>query len=343
MNMTFSSKFLGLLLLSLAVRAEEVKIYTWEEYISPELIDAYQKETGNSIELVFFENELLRDEVINTGRGNIYDLIIVDSINLQSMYRLGKFHSLASPAITHRENLNHQATVSCGEGGNPYMWGSMGIVYRNSQTDRAVTSWIELFNPRSEHKNKITIPLDDIDTIAAALLALNYDPFTSDQQQLKEAFDLLQNVKPHILAMRNTASYTLEHQQQSEVNIGLAYSGEGYLINEQMQVEDWSYVVPKEGTLIWHECFAAPKGHPIKQATIEFLSFINRPDISAINAESVWYATSNDAAIKLTSDEYQLDSELFPDPEVLERSYLYREIDVKGMKLRNRMISVLNQ
>lgn len=259
------------------------------------------------------------------------------------MYRLGKFHSLTSQVIDHRDNLNHQATVTCGDGGNPYMWGSMGIVYRNSQTDRAITSWMELFKPRNEHKNNITIPLDDVDTIAAALLALNYDPFTSDKQQLMEAFELLKSAKAHMLVMRNTLSYIFEYQQQSKVNLGLAYSGESYLINSQMQVDDWRYVVPKEGTLIWHECFAAPIGHPIKQATLEFLSFINRADIAAINAESVWYATSNDAAIEMTSDEYRKDSELFPDPEVIERSYMYRQVEVEGMKLRNRMISVLNQ
>lgn len=343
MNHKSSLNILALLLLSLSVQAEEVKIYTWEEYISHEMIEAFEKETGNTVQLVFFENELLRDEVINTGRGDIYDLIIVDSANLQSMYRLGKFNSLATQTILNRDNLNPKANSSCGEGGNPYMWGTMGIVYRKSQATVPITSWMELFKPRAEYKNKITLPLDDIDTIAAALLALNYDPFTSNKQQLMEAFDLLKDAKPHMLEMRNMVSYTLEHQQQSEVSLGLAYSGDSYLISDETQVDDWSYVVPKEGTLIWHECFAAPKGHTIKPATLEFLSFINRADISAINAESVWYATSNDAAIKLTSDQYQHDSELFPEPKVIERSYLYRPVDVEGMKLRNRMISVLNQ
>lgn len=330
------------LFLSSFTSADEIRIYTWEEYISDELVERFEKETGHTVKQVFFENELLRDEVINTGRGNIYDLVIVDSINAQSMTDRGLFHSQTALNIQNKEHLNKQSIEACGVGGNPYMWGTMGIAYRTSQNPNPITSWMDIFQPDPANVGKFTVPLDDVDTTAMALLALGMDPFSSNKEDLVNAFELLKGLKNNVLEFRNTVSYTLENQDQSKISLGVAYSGESYILNSETNVDDWVYTVPKEGTLIWYECFAAPAAKPVKPSTIEFLSFLNRPDIAAENAEAVWYATVNDSAILQTSEEYQNDTELFPGKEIIDKSFYYKPVNLDGLKLRNRMISVLN-
>ena len=334
---------LCLLLVSPLIAADELRIYTWEEYLSQELVDMFERETGHTIKQIYYENELLRDEVINTGRGNVYDLIIVDSINLQSMAKRGLFRRIDNKGIDNTQHINAQSQEACGTSGVPYMWGTMGIAYRTSLTDHPITSWMDIFEPANEHLGKMTIPLDDVDTTAMALLALNINPFTSDRDQLMQAFELLKKLKGNVLEFRNTVAYMLENQENSQITMGVAYSGESYLLDSENKVDDWAYVVPKEGTLIWYECFASPAGQPLKQAAIDFLSFLNRPDVAAINAEAVWYATANDSAVLQASEEYRADTELFPAKEILERSFYYHPVDVDGMKLRNRMISVLNR
>ena len=69
--------------------------------------------------------------------------------------------------------------------------------------------------------------------------------------------------------------------------------------------------LPQEGTLIWYECFASVSQKPLSVASVAFLNFINRADVAAKNAEDVWYATANKAAMDLMSEEYLEDHELF--------------------------------
>jgi spermidine/putrescine-binding protein len=74
-----------------------------------------------------------------------------------------------------------------------------------------------------------------------------------------------------------------------------------------------------------------------------FLDFISRPDIAAKNAEEIWFSTANQAALELVSDDYLQDEELFPDAETLSRSTVYKPIGTSGLRLRNRIISVLDK
>lgn len=342
--MHITKTLLGIAFLSLVsplINAETVKIYTWEDYISPEVIKLFEEKTGNTVILVYFDNEVLRDEVINTERAFSYDLIILDSLTLQMMTEQDKLKTFNPDDLPTLKNLDSRSVPLCGNTGVPYMWGTMGIAYRTSKYPKGVTSWLAALDPSAEHKGKITIPVDEIDTTAMALLALNHDPFTSEKSQLIEAFYLLQKTKQNIRSFTNALSYTKDYKQHSDLDLVVAFSGETYSLKEYTDQDDWTYVIPKEGTLIWQECFAQLKTTHEKQATLEFLNFINQPKIAAMNAEYVWYATSNKEALKYVSDDYKNDTELFPSPEALQNSYSYQPMDLSGLKLRTRIINVI--
>ncbi len=334
---------LGILFMSFTTLAEEIRIYTWEEYLSPAVIAQFEKQTGHTVKQVYFENEHLRDEVVSSGRAEIYDLIIVDSMTLRSMAQNGLMHDYRSDSIPNRIHISPQAVQACGKAGIPYTWGTMGISYRASQFDHPVHSWNELFFPSPAHYGKITLPLDDIDTVGAALLALKQNPFTDDKKTLKEAYLLLKSAKPKIKAFRNTLTYVMEHREASDIDLALTYSGETSILNEVTGFHDWQYVLPDEGSLLWYECFASLASHPPSEATLAFLNFINQPEIAAKNADEVWTATTNKAALKFVSDEYLNDKELFPDQSALDASFPYVEPSLEGLQSRSRILSIINK
>lgn len=327
--------------ISFVVNAETIKIYTWEDYISPEVIHLFEEQTGNTINQIYFDSEGLRDEVINTERAYSYDLIILDSQTLEMMSKQNQLKIFNPATLPILKNLDSNSRRLCGDTGVPYMWGTMGIAYRTSKYPEGVSSWMSALVPSPEHKGRITIPVDEIDTTAIALLALHYDPFTSDKTQLMEAFNLLKKAKQSTKAFVNTLSYAGENKEQTDLDLAVVYSGESYTLKQITGQDDWAYIMPDEGTIIWQECFAQLKDTPLKTATIDFLNFINDPKIAAMNAEYVWYATSNRKAMQYVNDDYKNDPELFPSKQVLKQSYSYKNIDLMGLKLRTRIISVL--
>jgi spermidine/putrescine-binding protein len=323
--------------------ADEVKIYTWEDYFSADVLKQFEKETGHIVKQVYFESEKLRDEVISGSRGEAYDLFIMDGYTLNVFASAGILNKVDFQAISNSSNIDPVALEACGSYGVPYTWGTMGIGYRKSKVSGSVTSWTDLFDYAEKKEGTVMIPLDDIDTVAVALLALGYDPMEESEQALKEAYQLLLQIKKHLLNFRTANSYAIEKGPASELDMAVVYSGEIYSIAQAVSQNDWAYTVPEEGTLIWYECFASLAQKPLSDAAIAFLNFINRPDVAARNAEEIWFATTNKAALELVSDDYLQDRELFPDNETLSRSFIYKPMGTSALRLRNRIISVLGQ
>jgi spermidine/putrescine-binding protein len=338
-------KIMAALLLALPFcisSADEIRIYNWEEYLADAVIEAFKEETGHTIKHFYFDNEDLRNTTITSGRGKGYDLILMDSLGLELLASQGIFQDLSKIKATLSDRIDPRWSEACGDYGIPYAWGTMGIFYRSSVAVEPLHSWRQLFVPPQEHHGRIVMYMDSIDSIAAALMATGASPFSDDTDELRKAFDLLKQQSSALLSRDYHYSYANAHGSSSRMSMSLGYSGEERVLEETSGQNDWEYLVPEEGTLLWVECFAVPDGRTIKEATLLFLDFINRPDVAAINAETLWFSTTNQAAIPFTSQEYQEDSTLFPDKDILARSMTYKRVSADSLRLRERMKNALD-
>ncbi|MGF1709686.1 spermidine/putrescine ABC transporter substrate-binding protein [Vibrio kagoshimensis] len=323
--------------------ANEINIYNWEGYIDQKIIQDFENQTGHTITIDTYDSDSIRDEVINSGRAYVFDLILLDSWTLKSMGEKGLLYDLSHVSNELSSVIDVSRQKDCGRFGLPYTWGTMGIAYRASVARTPITSWMHLFNPPSEHHQRVVFSEDLVDGVASALLASNLPPFSSSKNDLKTAYKLLQQQKPHVLSYEFGESYGLIYGSASQMSMTLAFTGEHYYIGEYTEQNDWQYVVPEEGTLIWTECFAVPKSDNINTAAIKFLKYLNQPDIAARNAESIWFATPNTAALPLTNQEYRQDINIFPSAEILSRSVPYQSLDGDAQLIREKMIQAVKR
>lgn len=321
-------------MVSLGSQAQEILFYNWVGYLDQTLVEQFESEHRIKIAQDYFASEDLRDEVINSGRANGFDLVLVDGWSLQIMGNKKLFHNVSDLIRSMPERFGSEFQQACGEYGIPYSWGTLGIVYRSEVARQPITSWKQLFHPPKEHQGKIVMYSDIVDGTASALLAAGQSPFTSEVDALKQAYGLFQTQAPHVLAYEYGDSYAYRHGASSEMTMALGYSGDEYSIAEVTGQADWTYVVPNEGTVIWTECLAFPASGEIHPQTLEFVRFLSRPEIAIQNAESVWMATPVTQALELASEEYRTDPGLFPDQEVLEKSHHYQPIASNGQRLR---------
>ncbi|MBD1388098.1 spermidine/putrescine ABC transporter substrate-binding protein [Neiella sp. HB171785] len=321
--------------------AATVELYIWEEYLAPEVIEAFTEESGHTVHQTYFNDEDVRDGVITSGRAKAYDLIMINGASLRQLASHNYLKSLATTTANYQGHYDQRWLELCSTHGLPYSWGTLGIVYRESVSATPITSWRQLFEPPPEHSGHIAMYMDTIDTVGSALLALQQDPLTGDQQALKQAYELLIAQRTHVKAYQYGYDYTLQHKQDSDITMSLGYSDDQYVMAEATGQQDWVYTVPKEGTLLWAECLAAPAEKPLSEATIAFLEFISRPDIAALNAESLWFSTPNKAALALTSAEYQQDTNLFPAAALMKNSRTYRSLEPDAMNTRSRIMAFL--
>lgn len=335
-------KALSVLILSTPLQAEEVKIFIWEYFISDNVINKFTEQTGHTVKQYYFDDEGSRNAIIMNGQAAIYDLVLVDNATTLGYGKEGVFNSLKSSGITNIDNNNVQAIGACGEYGIPYSTGTMGIAHRASITKQTIDSWSQILTPPEEHVGTTMMLRDDIDTVAIALLAQGLNPFTADKEELKLAYTALQKQSPSLMQYGYPLSYVNQEATQSALTLAVIYSGDVYNLKELTGHDDWEYVVPKEGTLLFVDCFTSPSGNELKQATKEFLSYINEPTVAYENASEMWFSTTNIGAQALADDEYKNDSEISPSKEVLSRSYRYKIMPSEDLVIRNRMVSILN-
>lgn len=313
----------ALTLLSDSACSGEVKLLTWEAYLSDKVVHAFRLETGHRVEQFFISSDSERNAMFDAGGATLFDLVMADNGATQAYAKQGLIQKMTGkvPNLAHIDADWQQA---CGEFGAAYSWGTLGIAYRQSFGVK-IDSWQQLFVPPAPFRGKVVTMADANEFTAAALMAQSFSPNSSAPHELEGAFELMRTQKQHLLAYDYGVSYALSWQKESEMAMALAYSADVEEIISATGQEDWTYVVPKEGTLLWVDCWVVPSGRAVNDATLAFLEFINRPDIAALNAEQAWFPTPIAAAKKLTSDTHRGDTELYPGTEVIERSVLLHD------------------
>jgi len=323
------------------LHAEEIKIFIWEHFISEKVIEQFTQKTGHTIKQYYYDSEVDRNALLVNGQGNNYDLVLVDNATTNRYGKIDILTPLASANIDNIENNGHQWRKSCGEYGIPYSYGTIGIAHRSSVSKEKIDSWNNILTPPKEHIGTTMMLKDDLDTVAIALLAKGFDPFTNDKNELKLAYSALKEQSKYLLQYGFPLTYVDEQQSASKLTLTVVYSGDTFNLEQSTGQRDWKYVVPKEGTLLFVDCFTAPNNGELKEATKAFLAFINEPTIAYENASEMWFSTTNEAATLIADDEYKNDSEISPNAELIKRSVSYAEVPKESLVIRNRMVSIL--
>ncbi len=103
-----------------------------------------------------------------------------------------------------------------------------------------------------------------------------------------------------------------------EAALALVWSGEAAFARNENS--DLAYAIPREGTNIWYDAMAIPKGGA-KNAdggAHKFMDFLNRADIAFRNADYTGYATPNGPPARAMLDpDISNDRAIYPEEEDL--------------------------
>ncbi|ABM03068.1 Spermidine/putrescine-binding periplasmic protein-like protein [Psychromonas ingrahamii 37] len=320
---------------------QEIKILTWGDYLSESVVKTFTKKTGHTVKLYYYDSGPELSAMLTNGQGSQFDLVLADNEVTGHYGKEGLFQSLTSISIDNVQYNNLQSQQACSQYGIPYAQGTMGIIYRSSISKTVIDSWQNLLSPPKEHVGTTMMFKDDIDTIAIALLAQGLDPFSVDEDELKSAYLLLSAQTKDLLRYGYSVSYVLRQGKSSQLTLAPSYSDDLKTIKRASSQNDWKYVVPKEGTLFFVDCFTAPSDAVVKEGTKAFLAFINDPVMASKNAQDIGFYTTNEAALLISSDEYKNDREISPSAEILKRSYKYKRLPESDVIIRNKMVTLL--
>ncbi|MBF0184465.1 MAG: spermidine/putrescine ABC transporter substrate-binding protein [Magnetococcales bacterium] len=310
--------------------SEELVLLNWEEYMDRELLDAFEKETGIHVREVFFETEEARDALLAQTGGAGYDLVVVQAKDIQAYAHSGWLAPIPADKIPNIKQIPAKWRATYPEAeqyGVPWLWGTLGIGYRADMVKGEVNSWLQLLRPDSTLKGRIMMLSDAIAMRTIAMKALGYSMNDVNKKVLDGSAELLRAQKPFV----HTYGYMGLGEKSPMVTgqywMALMFNGDAITLGKMEP--NIAFVVPKEGTLLWVDCFTISKASKKQEQAARLIDFLHRPKNAARLSETVHFATVNEGATPFLSAEHRQNPVIYPPQAVMDRSEFPKNLPPK--------------
>jgi len=152
------------------------------------------------------------------------------------------------------------------------------------------------------------------DSITVMQMALKYmgkslNDWSDENIAAAEALILAQ--KPNVAAFAGDNGQDL--LLAGEVDLAMEWNGD--ILQAMDEDDDIAYVVPKEGGLLWEDTLCIPKGAENVENAHALINYLLDAEAGAGIADFINYATPNNAAKALMSDDYLNNPAIFPSAE----------------------------
>ena len=138
--------------------------------------------------------------------------------------------------------------------------------------------------------------------MGTALASLGYDPNTTDENEIKEAAELLMKIKDNIKVFDGDSPR--KELLNGECSAGFLYGGD--LTIAMMQEPDKFGVAQIDtGYNVGTQQFCIPTGSPHKKLAEQFINYIHEPKVMAQITEVYPYVCVNKGAMEFVTEEYK--------------------------------------
>lgn len=315
---------------------EVLTIFNYGEYLDPQMIELFTEETGIEIK---YEEAATPEELYTKYKsgGIAYDLICTADYMVKRLIDEGEVVPVDFKSMRNASNIGqkywdiNKSIDPENKYALPYFWGTIGLLYDTTKVNGKIDSWDVLFN--GEYKNNIIMQDSMRDTFMITLKYLGHSLNTTDENEIREAADLLMKQKPDVEA------YLVDEARDEVVAgnaaIAVVYSGEAYLGHEFNP--DLEYVVPKEGSNVWIDSWVVTKSCSNNDAAARFLDFLCRKDVAEANFEYIYYSTPNEAVIRSMDPELKNNPAVVPPDDALANCEVCTQSDPETTALYNEL------
>lgn len=299
---------------------EEFRLYIWSEYMPEDMPAAFEKETGIKVHVDLYESNEEMVAKLQAGGVNQYDLVVPSDYILPSMIELGLVQPLDHSKIPNIKNLSEKFTSPGFDPGNKYsvgyQWGTVGMMYNKKLIKNFEPTWDLMLDPNRDAGSFIL--LDSIrEMMGIGLKYIGASVNTTNKDELKKMADILIAAKKN----KNCQGFQGGVGGKNKVVAGTAAAAIVYNGDSIQSVSDspdeFGFVVPKEGSIIWIDSMAIPAKAPNAEAAYKWINWIMEPKINAWLSNFNYYATPNGAALPLIDKEALDNPGIYPPEETM--------------------------
>ena len=309
---------------SVVAFAEEkivLNVYNWGEYIEQSTIDMFE-EKYPYIDVnytTFDSNESMYSKIVSGAAS--YDIVIPSEYMVSKLIQEDMLAELDFSNIPNYKYIGEAYKNLASDPENkysvPYFWGTVVVIYNSqhvAEEDVKDESLELLWNEK--YAGKILMFDNPRDSFGISLTRLGYSMNSDNEKEWQEAAKALSEQKPIVQAYVMDAIF--DKMESGEAWIAPYYAGDALVIQESNP--DIKFYIAKEGTNLFVDSMCILKTTEHKKEAELFINFMCEPEIGAMNADTVGYATPNTEAQKLLDPEITGNSLVYPDEEYLKHN-----------------------
>ena len=283
-------------------KEEVVNIYTWADYLPPDVIADFEKETNIKVNFTSFTQNEDMLEKLRAVKGGEYDLIIASDYAIDIAVKEGLAGELKKDLIPNYDNIDPEFQGQYFDPENkytvPYIAGTPLIVYDPAIVTVPIDGYESLWDPSL--KDSVAAMDDMRNLIGITLRTMGKTLNETDPAALEEAKTKLLELKPNIRTLDyNNGQAAI---MSGEASVGYLFTSQ---VNEAIKARpDLEVVYPKEGLGYGIDAWFMPANAPHSENAAKFLNFVMEGERAAYIIEQVGYTNTNQAAKPFLSEEY---------------------------------------
>ena len=331
----------------------QLNVYNWSDYIAKDTISNFEKQSGVKVKYDNYDSDDTLQAKLLTGNSG-YDIVVPTSNYAGKQIAAGIFSPLDKSKIPNLKYLDPALMnlVAGADPGNkyvvPWAWGTTGLGYNVTKVQQilgkgaALDSWDILFKPENLSKLKAcgVSVLDAPDQVFAATLHyIGKDPMSTTPADYQAAAAVLKKIRPYITQF-NSSGY-INDMVGGDICFTYGWSGDVVIAKhraiEAKKAYKIEYYIPKGGAPVWFDVMAIPKDAAHKDAALQWINYIETPQVHAAITNAVYYPSANAEAKKYVDPKIANDPAVYPSADVVKTLFLLKPLPPEIQRLQTRL------
>lgn len=305
---------LGLAAGPAAAQEEKVlNVLNWSDYIAPDTIAIFEKETGIKVRYDNFDsNEVLHAKLVAGKTG--YDVVMPSSYWAKIQADGGLLQKIDRSKIPNYKNLDPAVMELLAklDPGNQYqvdwLWGYTTVGINVEKVKAALGGqplpanvWDLVFKPEYLSKLKgcgVSFLDSPTEVIPAALHYLGKPAYSRNQADYAAVGPLLKSIRPYVTLF--SSSGYINDMANGSICLALGWSGDISIARQRAidgkTGQDIQTLVPSTGGILFFDVMVIPADAPHPDNAHKFIDYILRPEVHASLTNKVFYANPNKAS-----------------------------------------------
>ncbi|AFN35801.1 polyamine ABC transporter substrate-binding protein [Taylorella equigenitalis] len=336
-----------------AAQNKVVNVYNWAEYLAEDTLPGFERTTGIKVRYDTFDtNDIVQAKLLAGNSG--YD-VVTPSTHYAARYIEGKllqpFDKSKIPNFKHLDP-DIMAVVAQVDPGNNYLipwgFGTNGLGYNVTKVkeifgaDADIANWDMLFKPENASKLKecgISLLDEPAQVLPAVLHYIGKDPNSSDEKDIRAAFDVLKKIRPFIRQF--SSSGYINELAAGDLCMVYGFNGDVMIAadraKEAKKSFEVNYFIPKGGAPVWFDTMAIPADAKNVDEAHAFINYIEMPEVHAAITNKMFYPNANKSAREFVKKEIAENKQLYPDEAVSKTLFVIKPQPLKILRLETRL------